>query len=100
MNSSLQVRYHVILAPFPHIGWPIECWDVSTAFLYARLFGDRDIDLGGNEIFTRPPKILVETKVVEDGVVWKIKKALYGLRTSPCMGSGKGQHIEELEVGS
>ena len=32
-----------------HIGWPIECWDVSTTFLYARLFGDRDTDLGGNE---------------------------------------------------
>ena len=31
----------------------------------------------------RPPKILVETKVVDDGVVWKIKKALYGLRTPP-----------------
>ena len=66
-----------------HMGWPIECWDVSTAFLYARLFGDRDTDLGGNEIFMRPPKILVETKVVEEGVVWKIKRALYGLRTSP-----------------
>ena len=34
-------------------------------------------------VSVRPPKILVETKVVEDGVVWKIKKALYGLRTSP-----------------
>ena len=66
-----------------HVGWPIECWDVSTAFLYARLFGDRDTDLGGNEIYVRPPKILVETKVVEEGVVWKIKRALYGLRTSP-----------------
>ena len=31
----------------------------------------------------RPPRILVETKVVAEGVVWKIKKALYGLRTSP-----------------
>ena len=66
-----------------HMGWPVECWDVSTAFLYARLFGDRDTDLGGNEIYMRPPKILVETKVVAEGVVWKIKKALYGLRTSP-----------------
>ena len=65
------------------MGWPIECWDVSTAFLYARLFGDRDADLGGNEIFMRPPKILVDTEVVAEGVVWKIKKALYGLRTSP-----------------
>ena len=66
-----------------HMGWPIECWDASTAFLYARLFGDRDTDLGGNEIFMKPPKILVETEVVDDGVVWKIKKALYGLCTSP-----------------
>ena len=66
-----------------HMGWPVECWDVSTAFLYARLFGDRDTDLGGNEIFMRPPKILIDTKVVEEGVVWKIKRALYGLRTSP-----------------
>ena len=66
-----------------HMGWPVECWDVSTAFLHARLFGDRDTDLGGNEIYMRPPKILVETKVIEEGVVWKIKKALYGLRTSP-----------------
>ena len=66
-----------------HMGWPVECWDVSTAFLYARLFGDRDTDLGGNEIYMRPPKILVETNVVAEGVVWKIKKALYGLRTSP-----------------
>ena len=66
-----------------HMGWPIECWDVSTAFLYDRLFVDRDTDLGGNEIFMRPPKILVETEVVSPGVVWKIKKSLYGLRTSP-----------------
>ena len=66
-----------------HMGWPVECWDVSTAFLYARLLGDRDTNLGGNEIYMRPPRILVETKVVADGVVWKIKKALYGLRTSP-----------------
>ena len=49
----------------------------------------------------RPPKILVETKVAEDGVVWKIKKALYGLRTSPiAMGNRTGQHAKESEVDS
>ena len=31
----------------------------------------------------RPPKILIDTKVVAEGVAWKIKKALYGLRTTP-----------------
>ena len=31
----------------------------------------------------RPPKILVEVGVVKPGIAWKIKKALYGLRTSP-----------------
>ena len=30
----------------------------ASGFLCARLFGERDADLGGNEIFTRPPKIL------------------------------------------
>ena len=40
-----------------------------------------DTDLG--EIYVRPPKILMDTKVVAEGVVWRIKKALYGLRTSP-----------------
>ena len=79
--SYLALRMALSVAS--HMGWPVECWDVSTAFLYARLFGDRDTDLGGNEIYMRPPKILVETNVVAEGVVWKIKKALYGLRTSP-----------------
>ena len=49
-------------------------WDVSTAFLYARLFGDRDSDLGGNEIYMRPPKILVETKVVEEGACGRLRR--------------------------
>ena len=65
-----------------HMGWPIACWDASTAFLHARWVGDRDTDLGGNEIFMRPPKILVDVGVLQSGTVCKIKKALYGLRTS------------------
>ena len=31
----------------------------------------------------RPPRTLVEVGVVQPGIVWKIKKAPYGLRTSP-----------------
>ena len=62
----------------------------DTTFLYARLFGDRDTDLGGNEIFMRPPKILVETKVVDDFVVWKIKKACMACALRPLLGRQKG----------
>ena len=81
-----------------HMGWPVECWDVSTAFLYARLFGDRDTDLGGNAIYMRPPRILVETKVVAEGVVWKIKKTLYGLRTSPiALGTERDNTLKSLQ---
>ena len=63
------------------MGWPIECWDVSMAFLYARLFGDRNTDLGGSEIFMRPPKILVETDVVSsESLVWTSN-------LTPCLGN-------------
>ena len=31
----------------------------------------------------RPPKKLVDVGVVQSGIAWKMKKALYGLRTSP-----------------
>ena len=60
------------------MGWLVECWGVSTAFICSIVWRQ-----GGNEIFMRPPKILVDAGVVSPGIVWKIKKALYGLWTSP-----------------
>ena len=53
-------------------GWAVESWDVSTAFLYAPLIEKRDV-------YCKPPQVLVK----QPGTVWKLKKALYGLRTSP-----------------
>ena len=50
------------------------------SLLYAQLFGNRDTDLGGNEIFMRPPKILAEAGVVQPGIGWKIEKALSDLK--------------------
>ena len=70
-----------------HMGWPVECWDVSTAFLYARLFGDRDTDL-----FATTEDISGDT----EGVVWKIKKALYGLRTSPMHETERDNTLKSL----
>ena len=67
---SLRPPKHPATVP---LGWLCllhHTWDgrlnagISTAFLYARLFGDRDTNLGGNKIFMRPPKVLVEAGVV------------------------------------
>ena len=49
---------------------------MSTAFLYASL-------PEGQDVYCRPPNVLVRLGLVQPGIVWKLKKALYGLRTSP-----------------
>ena len=56
--------------------WAVASWDVSTAFLYAQLPED-------HVVYCRPPNALIRLGLVEPGVVWKLNKALYGLRTSP-----------------
>ena len=56
--------------------WAVESWDVSTAFLYAPLIEKRDV-------YCKPPQVLVKLGLAQPGTVWKLKKALYGLRTSP-----------------
>ena len=57
-------------------GWSVASWDVSTAFLYASLPEEQ-------EVYCRPPNVLVRLGLVQPGIVWKLKKALYGLRISP-----------------
>ena len=57
-------------------GWAVASWDVSTAFLYAQLPED-------HVVYCRPPNALIRLGLVQPGVVWKLNKALYGLRTSP-----------------
>ena len=49
---------------------------VSTAFLYAQLPEDHDV-------YCRPPNAFIRLGLAKPGVVWKLNKALYGLRTSP-----------------
>ena len=57
-------------------GWSAASWEVSTAFLYASLPEEQ-------EVYCRPPNVLLRLGLVQPGIVWKLKKALYGLRTSP-----------------
>ena len=56
--------------------WAVASWDVSIAFLYAQLPEE-------HTVYCRPPNALVRLGPVQPGVVWKLNKALYGLRTSP-----------------
>ena len=56
--------------------WAVASWDVSTAFLYAQLPED-------HVVYCHPPNALIRLGLVQPGVVWKLNKALYGLRTSP-----------------
>eukprot|EP00971_Amphidinium_carterae_P049185 969376-Amphidinium_carterae.1 len=63
-------------------GWMVASADISTAFLYASLHQD-DVVLGFQTIYVRPPKVLVTIGLVKPGILWKLKKSLYGLRTSP-----------------
>ena len=56
-------------------GWSVASWDVSTAFPYASLPEGQDVNC-------RPPNVLVRLGLVQPGIVWKLKKALCGLRAS------------------
>ena len=73
-------------------GWPIETWDVSTAFLYARLYGDRDTDLDGHYIYMKPARVIEVFGLLPEVTIWKLKKALYGLRTSPLAWEAEGDN--------
>eukprot|EP00971_Amphidinium_carterae_P241941 4803749-Amphidinium_carterae.1 len=63
-------------------GWMVASADISTAFLYASLHQE-DVELGFTTVYVRPPKVLVTIGLVPHGILWKLKKSLYGLRTSP-----------------
>jgi hypothetical protein len=60
-------------------GWAVKTGDISTAFLHAPV---------DHEAWVRPPR----TEPRHDKVVWRLRKALYGLRTSPRMFQ---QHLAE-----
>ena len=55
----------------------IKVLDVQTAFLNAKL-PDSYV-----EVLVRPPQALVEFGVIEPGTIWRLQRAVYGLRISP-----------------
>ena len=61
------------------MAWCIASTDVSAAFLQARWPPDRPT------YGVLPPKVLLQAGLVEPGVVFIVKRALYGLRESPAL---------------
>ena len=61
------------------MGWCVASTDVSAAFLQARW------PAGRPTYGVIPPKILLQAGLVEPGVVFIVKRALYGLRESPAL---------------
>ena len=59
----------VLLTLAALMSWSVRTADVSTAFLHAEVSG---------EVYVKPPQHLQRA-----GQVWRLKKALYGLRSAP-----------------
>ena len=70
------IRAAVRLAAYKQ--WDVGSVDVKTAFLNAPLDS-----LGGSIILVRPPSVFVEANATPKGSVWRLHRALYGLREAP-----------------
>ena len=68
--------------------WSVGSLDVKTAFLYAELIEEED-----GIVVVQPLAVLVRLGLVPPGVMWKLKKALYGLRCAPKRWSQKRDSI-------
>ena len=65
-------------------GMEIHTGDVSTAFLHAPMT---------EEVLVQPPPELMGTKYCPEGFCWRLKKALFGLRSAPLSWN---KHITEI----
>ena len=62
-----------------HESWGISSFVIEAAFLNADMPGERLEDA----VYVKPPKILVDFGITDKYEVWRLEKALYGLRVSP-----------------
>jgi hypothetical protein len=81
--SSVGQRFLLLKAA--ECGWPVMLGDVSTAFLHAPLGPD-------DHVYLQPPP-----NKRTAGVVWRLHKALYGLRSAPRLFQEHMAHVLEQE---
>ena len=66
--------------------WNLKVIDIKTAFLNATL------PVSFETVFVRPPQALIEFGLVPPGTIWKVLKAIYGLRIAPkAWGNARGR---------
>ena len=80
--DALTVR--VVLAyTAQQVGWEACVVDVKTAFLYAPVRGSQEGNVEAPVIVVKPPYLLVQLGLLKATDRWRVRKALYGLQTSP-----------------
>ena len=65
------VSLKLLLTLAAAFNWTVTCGDISTAFLHALISGEDIRVIPAPEFYP------------EDGVIWKLNRALYGLRHAP-----------------
>ena len=81
--DSLTVRVVLaFVAQYP--AWTLFVLDITTAFLYAPVRGSsEDGPKDSPIIIVRPPYMLVQLQLLRSEERWRVRRALYGLATSP-----------------
>ena len=65
------------------LDWTVCVLDIKTAFLNAPARSSSEGDENGPIIVVKPPYLLVQLGLMEVGQRWRVRRALYGLQTSP-----------------
>ena len=80
-----------------HISWRGLTIDVKSAFLYAPI--GAEVKGRDERIIVKPPSFLMELGILKDNDRWWVKKALYGLPTSPKdWGTYRDQEFKTFEL--
>ena len=67
--------------------------DVKTAFLNAHLPDSMET------VYVRPPQALIEFGLVAPGTIWRVVKAIYGLRISPkAWGVERDRQLRQMDI--
>jgi len=82
-----------VLAASVGQGHNVKVIDVKTAFLNASLPESFET------VYVRPPQALVDFGLVEPGTVWRVLKAIYGLRVSPkAWGIERDKELKRMQI--